>query len=121
MQDYIALQTKVQNELNRDLKAEKIDLTEFMTALYLVGQTNNEMELRTAIALFQNDFKALARVFEDEAKERQELAENDVQLALSKLIKEDPVKAVKVLEYVKQNPDKDSLIKAFPEISQYFE
>lgn len=119
MNGYIALQIKVQNELTKDLKLAKIELDEFIAVLYLLGQSNNEAELRSSLAMYCDDFTTLAKILEDELVEAKEKSEVDIQLAISQLIRDDAKLALAVMEFLKLKPTTDEVMEKFPALKNY--
>jgi hypothetical protein len=122
MNSFEALQIKVQAELQNDLKLNRIDVVQLMTAMYLLGQHNDEKEFRLAMELFSDDFDALKRILSEEKEIVQNKSEQDIQLVITNVIRDNPELAGKIAKFAGQkNLTKEKLLTEFPELGTYFE
>jgi Asp-tRNA(Asn)/Glu-tRNA(Gln) amidotransferase B subunit len=122
MNSFQDLQVKVQKELQNDLKLKKIDVVQLMTALYLLSEQKDETSFRDAMQIFSSDFNALARVLNEEKEAEKVKDDQDIQLVITDIIRNNPELAGKVAKLAGQkNLSKEKLLSEFPELSNYFE
>lgn len=122
MNSFEALQVKVQAELQNDLRLNKIDVVQLMSALYLLSQPKDEASFREAMELFSTDFEALRRILSQEKEVEQNKSEQDIQLVITDIIRNKPELAGKIAKFAGQkNLTKNMLLKEFPELQSYFE
>ncbi len=120
MDGFQELQLDVKKALNDDFQKGSIDIIEMMSALYICGQTRTEEELREAISLFSDNYSALSYLLSKEKGEERADFETDIQDVVSRMLKDDPLRATEVAKFIEgKEITIDQLVAQFPEVEKY--
>ena len=120
MNSFKDLKIAVSEVLRDDLQKDSIDLIELQGLLLILGQCEDENELRNMISVFAEDNASLRHILELEKTDIREAAEVDIQKIVSLMIKDNPTRAKELADFaVKEGATLDTIRNEFPEIDNY--
>ncbi len=116
---YLAMQAEIKSMLVQAFKIKAIGVEDLLAILFILGQTNNSLELETFVDIFSDSFPVLKDYEVSHRGEKKSDLEERVRKIVSKMVAEDPLKATEIAKAaLKPGMTWDELIKEFPEIEE---
>ncbi len=114
---YLAMQEEIKSMLVQAFKIKAIGVEDLLAILFILGQTNNSLELETFVDIFSDSFPVLKDYEVGKRSEAKSGLEEKVRQIVTKMVAQDPLKATEIAKTaLKPGMTWDELIKEFPEI-----
>lgn len=114
------LREKVHEQMGKDLREGRLDPIEMQSINLLLANIEDDNELGTVIKVMSDRFPTFLAVLKADQEEVQEAAELDIQAIVSRMIKDDPVKANELASFaMDENVTLEELEAKFPSIKKY--
>lgn len=116
---YTAMQEEIKSTLVNAFKIKAIGVEDLLAILFILGQTDNSLELEAFVDIFSDSFPVLKDYEVGKRSETKTNMEERVRQIVSKMVALDPLKATEIAKAaLKQGMTWDELTKEFPEIEQ---
>ena len=116
---YLVMQEEIKSTLAQAFKIKAIGMEDLLAILFILGQTDNSLELETFVDIFSDSFPVLKDYEVGKRSETKSGLEEKVRQIVSKMVSKDPLKATEIAKAaLKPGMTWENLKKEFPEIEE---